>query len=70
MIFSGVETLVEQNRVTWKIVVGIILVLVMGSNLPMYLGGSTQANTGLALSLLVIFGGLYLIYRGLYPPNR
>jgi hypothetical protein len=57
----------EPKRVVWKIVVGIILVLVMGSNLPMYLGGSTQANAGLAMSILAIGGGLYLIYRGLYP---
>ena len=57
----------EPQKVLWKIVVGAILVLLMAGNLPMYLGGSTQANTGLALSLLVIFGGFYLIYRGLYP---
>ena len=56
-----------SKRVTWKIIVGAILVLVMGSNLPMYMGGSTQANTGLALSVIAILGGLYLIYRGLYP---
>ena len=57
------------KKVMWKIVVGVILVLVMGSNLPLYLGGSTQANAGLAMSALAILGGLYLIYRGLYPPN-
>ena len=61
--------MVEPKRVIWKIVVGIILVLVMASNLPLYLGGSTQANAGLAMSTVAIIGGLYLIYRGLYPHN-
>ncbi len=59
----------KPKRVWWKIIVGGVLVLVMANNLPLYLGGSTQANTGLALSALAIFGGLYLIYRGAYPPN-
>ncbi|MGB7207712.1 MAG: hypothetical protein WBD27_03540 [Pyrinomonadaceae bacterium] len=61
--------MVEPKRTVWKIIVGIILVLVMGSNLPLYLGGSTQANAGLAMSIVAIVGGLYLIYRGLYPLN-
>lgn len=55
------------KRVLWKIIVGAILVLVTANNLPMYFGGSTQANAGLAMSVLMTFGGLYLIYRGLYP---
>lgn len=57
------------KRVTWKIIVGALIVLVMMSNLPLYLGGGTQANTGLALSVLAILGGLYLVYRGFYPTN-
>lgn len=61
--------MIGPKRVTWKIVVGAILVLITGSNLHLYQGGSTQANTGLELSIVAIIGGLYLIYRGLYPPN-
>ncbi len=59
----------EQKRVLWKIVVGAIIVFIMAGNLPLYMGRSTQANTGLAISCLAIIGGLYLIYRGLYPPK-
>jgi len=61
--------MVEHKRVIWKIVVGIILILVSGSNIPLYMNGSTQANAGLAMSAIAIFGGLYLLYRGLYPSN-
>ncbi len=58
------------KRIIWKIVVGVILVVISVMNLPLYLNGSTQANTGLALSFLAIIGGLYLVYRGLYPNPR
>lgn len=57
----------ESNKKIWKIVVGAILVFVSISNLPLYFGGSTQANTGLVLSGVAFIGGLYLIYRGFYP---
>ena len=50
--------------------VGAILLAVMVVSLPFYMSGSTEANTGLAVSGLVIFGGLYLIYRGVYPVNK
>ena len=53
--------------VIWKIVVGAILVVVSVANLPLYMNGSTQANAGLAVSFLMIFGGFYLVYRGIYP---
>jgi hypothetical protein len=56
--------------VLWKVMVGAILLAVMAVNLPFYMSGSTEANTGLAVSGLVIFGGLYLIYRGVYPVNK
>ena len=56
--------------VLWKVMVGAILLAVMVVNLPFYMSGSTEANTGLAVSGLVIFGGLYLIYRGVYPVNK
>ena len=59
----------KPKKIVWKIVVGIILILVCGNNIPMYMNGSTQANAGLAMTAIAIFGGLYLIYRGLYPPN-
>ncbi len=59
----------KQQRVIWKIVVGIILVLTFGINVPMYMNGSTQANAALATTALAIFGGMYLVYRGLYPSN-
>lgn len=59
----------QQKRVTWKIIFGGMIVFVAVSNLPLYTGGSTQANTGLAMSCLAILGGLYLIYRGLYSPK-
>lgn len=62
--------MVGSKRVTWKIVTGAIIVLIMGNNLPLYLNGSTQANTGLALTVLAIVGGLYLIYSGLYPSTK
>jgi hypothetical protein len=57
----------NEKRVIWKIVVGAVLVLITAGDLPLYMNGSTQANASLAISALVIFGGLYLIYRGLYP---
>jgi len=57
----------NAQRVVWKIVVGAVLVLISASNLPLYMNGSTQANAGLAMSMLMILGGLYLAYRGLYP---
>ena len=60
----------EPNRVWWKIVVGAIIVLIQVANLPLYLGGGTQANTGLALSILLMIGGFYLVYRGFYPVKR
>lgn len=60
----------DPQRTIWKIVVGAILVVVSVSNLPLYLNGSTQANAGLALSILAILGGLYLVYRGFYPSSR
>jgi hypothetical protein len=60
----------NTNRVVWKIVVGAVLVLIAGSNLPLYINGSTQANAGLAMSMLAIGGGLYLVYRGLYPNTK
>ena len=56
--------------VLWKVMVGAILFAIMVVNLPFYMSGSTEANTGLAVSGLVIFGGLYLIYRGVYPVNK
>lgn len=56
----------ESKRKIWKIVVGGILVFVSVSNLPLYSGGSTQANTGLALSGITFIGGLYLIYSGFF----
>lgn len=59
----------EPKRIIWKIVVGAILVVVSVANLPLYMNGSTQANTGLALSILAILGGLYLVYRGFYPKS-
>ena len=57
----------KQKRVIWKIVVGIILILVSGNNIPLYLNGSTQANAALAMSFIAIIGGFYLIYKGIYP---
>jgi hypothetical protein len=57
----------NAKRIVWKIVVGAFLILVSVGNLPLYTNGSTQANTGLALSILTICGGFYLIYRGIYP---
>ena len=62
--------MVGQKRIIWKIVVGIILVLVMGKNLALYQGGSPQSNTGLSMSVIAIVGGFYLIYRGLYPHTK
>ena len=59
--------IMERKKVIWKIVVGVILVLAFGANIPMYMNGSTQANAGLAMSFIAIIGGLYLIYKGLYP---
>ena len=56
--------------VLWKVMVGAIFLAVMVVSLPFYMSGSTEANTGLAVSGLVIFGGLYLIYRGVYPVNK
>ena len=53
--------------VIWKVIVGAILVVISAVNLPLYMNGSTEANAGLAVSFLVIFGGLYLLYRGIYP---
>ena len=53
--------------VIWKVIVGAILVVISAINLPLYMNGSTEANAGLAVSFLVIFGGLYLLYRGIYP---
>lgn len=67
MMLSSLEVMPQNTRVWWKVVVGGILVLATAMNLPLYFGGSTQANTGLTLSILAIFGGLYLIYRGLFP---
>ena len=61
--------MVGQKRVIWKIVVGAALVLIAANNLPMAMNGTTQGNAGLAMSALAIVGGLYLIYRGLYPPD-
>ena len=60
----------DSKRITWKIVVGGILVVVSVVNLPLYLNGSTQANAGLAMSILAIFGGFYLVYRGFYPDRK
>jgi hypothetical protein len=60
----------QPERVLWKIIGGAILVIVTATNLTRYVGGSTQENAALALSLLVLFGGFYLIYRGLYPNSR
>lgn len=60
----------QPSRIIWKIVVGAILVLVTASNVPMYLNGSAQANGALAMSVLMICGGFYLIYRGLYPSGK
>ena len=57
----------RPKRVTWKIVVGCILLFVAANNLSLYQGGSTQANAGIAMSAVAIIGGLWLIYRGLYP---
>ena len=57
----------NEKKVLWKIVVGAFLVLVTVPNVSMYMNGSTQANAGLAMSAVAIFGGLYLIYRGMYP---
>ncbi len=59
----------KPKRIVWKIVIGIIVILAFGNNIPMYMSGSPQANAGLAMSAIAIFGGLYLLYRGLYPPN-
>jgi hypothetical protein len=53
--------------VLWKIIVGGILILISVGNLPMYLKNSVQAMTGLALSILLIFVGFWLVYRGFYP---
>lgn len=61
--------MIKPKRIVWKIVVGIILILVSGGNVPLYMNGSTQANAGLAMSAIVIFGGFYLLYKGLYPFN-
>ena len=61
--------MIKPKRVVWKIVVGIVLILAFGANVPLYMNGSTQANAGLAMSAIVIFGGFYLLYRGLYPPK-
>jgi hypothetical protein len=61
---------IQEIMVLWKVIVGAILIVIMAVNLPLYMNGSTEANAGLALSCLVIFGGLYLIYRGLYPTNK
>ncbi len=57
----------KQQRVIWKIVVGTLLVISFGANIRLYFGGGTQANAALATSFVVIFGGFYLIYKGLYP---
>ena len=56
--------------VIWKVIVGAILVVISAVNLPLYMNGSTEANAGLAVSFLVIFGGLYLLYRGIYPDAK
>ena len=60
----------NSNWIIWKIIVGGILVVVSVANLPLYLGGSPQANGGLAMSILAIAGGLYLVYRGFYPSQK
>ncbi|MCU1288008.1 MAG: hypothetical protein JWN60_237 [Acidobacteria bacterium] len=57
----------KPKRVVWKIVVGIVLILLFGNNIPMYMSGSTQANAALATNAIAIFGSMYLLYRGLYP---
>lgn len=57
----------NEKKVLWKIIVGAVVVLISAGNLPLYMNGSTQSNTGLALSALMMFGGFYLIYRGLVP---
>ena len=54
----------------WQIIYGAIIVVLMANILPMFLGGSTQAKAGLAMSFLAIIFGLYLIYRGFYPKSR
>jgi hypothetical protein len=60
----------QEKRNLWKILVGAILVVVTTNTLPLYLGGGTQANTGLAISLVAIVVGLYLIYTGFFPRSR
>lgn len=60
----------DTKRTIWKIVVGAILVAMSVTNLPLYMNGSTQANAGLAMSILAICGGLYLVYRGFYPNSK
>jgi len=57
----------NEKKVLWKIVVGAFLVLVTVRNRWMYMNGLTQANAGPAMSAVAIFGGLCLIFRGMYP---
>ena len=67
MIVERSNAMSKPERVIWKIVVGAVLVVVSISNIGLYTNGSTQANAALAMTALMIFGGCYLIYKGLYP---
>jgi hypothetical protein len=60
----------KPKRNILKIVIGLFLILAFGSNVPLYMNGSTQANAALATSAIAILGGFYFLYRGLYPPNK
>jgi threonine/homoserine/homoserine lactone efflux protein len=57
----------KPKRNIIKIVIGIFLILAFGINIPIYMSGSAEANAALATSFIAIAGGMYLLYRGLYP---
>ena len=59
----------KSKRNLVKIIIGIILILAFGVNIPMYMSGSGEANAALATSLIAVVVGIYLLYRGLYPPS-
>jgi hypothetical protein len=62
--------LIKPKRNIAKIGSGIILILATGNSVPLYLSGSSQANGSLMISFLIIIGGFYLLYKGIYPSGK